>query len=247
MHKTTRFLPFLLVAACGLCACSAHAETYYWIGGDSSEWANGSNWSLTDGGEAANAYPNADSDYAHFPNGASITLNSFVYVRKIFTDGTLTLSGDGNGGVRTNPNNNTSPLTIGGMGLLRLAGVTIQAPYSTSTDGGQSRITNDVEIVSGTTNYVRASGSSDRAASLNFQGRLSGGGRLVAWSNTGLAKYQVYFSGDASQFTGSIADHRDEDDYAIYVNFNSANALSGLATYDFTATYNSGGKNFVLH
>lgn len=41
MHKTARFLPFLFVAACALSTCSAHATTYYWIGGASGEIVNG--------------------------------------------------------------------------------------------------------------------------------------------------------------------------------------------------------------
>ena len=49
------------------------AADYYWIGGNSEEWATGSNWSLTDGGAAANAYPGA-SDAATFGGNASITL-----------------------------------------------------------------------------------------------------------------------------------------------------------------------------
>ena len=49
MHKTTRFLPFLLVAACALCACSAHATAYYWVGstalgGDGNLWSDAKNW-----------------------------------------------------------------------------------------------------------------------------------------------------------------------------------------------------------
>ena len=97
-------------------AFHAQATDYYWIGGESSEWANSSNWSLTEGGEAASAYPNGGEDTAFFPSGASLTLNSYAKVRKIFTDGTLTLAGNGNGGIQTTANNNTAPLTIGGTG-----------------------------------------------------------------------------------------------------------------------------------
>ena len=92
----------------------ASATTYYWIGGASGDWSNGANWSLSEGGASAGAYPNSGDDTAFFPSGASLTLNSYAKVRKIFTDGTLTLAGNGNGGIQTTANNNTAPLTIGG-------------------------------------------------------------------------------------------------------------------------------------
>ena len=79
MHKTTRYLPFLLVAAFALCACSAHATDYYWIGGASGNWNDGANWSLTDGGAAAGVYPVNDGDKARFSA----------------TDGTVTLKTTG--------------------------------------------------------------------------------------------------------------------------------------------------------
>ena len=246
MHKTTRILPFLFVATCALCACRAHATAYYWIGGASGDWANGSNWSLTEGGEAANAYPNAYGDAAHFPSGAGLTLNSYVTVGKIFTDGTLTLSGNGSGGVRTASSNNSAPLIVGGEGLLRLAGVNINVPYATSAAGAQTQITNNLEIVEGTTNTITLCVGNNRYASLYFRGAMSGSGRLVVRSNTESGNYQAYFHGDASQFSGSIADHRDGDEHAARIQFMAPNAVSGLATYDLAATYNSGGQNYVL-
>jgi len=82
MHKTTRYLPFLLVAACALCAWSAHATAYYWIGGASGNWDDGNNWSLTDGGAAAGDFPVNAGDKARFAATAgTVTL-------KATTDGT---------------------------------------------------------------------------------------------------------------------------------------------------------------
>ena len=86
-------------------AFHAHATDFYWIGGESSEWANGSNWSYENGGSAAEAYPNDGNAVAFFPSGASLTLNSIVKARKIFTDGTK-LAGDcrfGTGDVAKGP------------------------------------------------------------------------------------------------------------------------------------------------
>ena len=95
MHKTARFLPFLFVATCALCACSAHATAYYWIGGASGEWANGSNWSLTDGGAAANAYPSDYSvDEATVAAAATITLpSSNANVSNLYVNANVSLTG----------------------------------------------------------------------------------------------------------------------------------------------------------
>lgn len=240
------FARTIALAAAAAFALPTLATTYYWIGGDSAEWANGSNWSLSEGGEAANAYPNAYGDAAHFPSGAGLTLNSYVTVGKIFTDGTLTLSGNGSGGVRTANSNNSAPLIVGGEGLLRLAGININVPYATKSANAQTQISNAVEIVEGTTNTFTLCVGTDRYASLYFRGAMSGSGRLVVRSTTDSGNYQAYFHGDASQFSGSIADHRESDDNAARLNFMTAVSLGSRATYNLAATYSNAGKNFVL-
>ena len=219
---------------------------YYWVGGESANWSSGANWSLTEGGVAAGTYPDSKDDFAYFPNGASLTLNGFVNVRRIFTDGTLTLAGNGNGGIRTAENNNATPLVIGGTGLLRLAGITINIPYNSASRDYNTQISNNLEIVAGTTNHVMVTGASDRRAAAYFYGSLSGTGRLIVYTNTDSTYYQTYFYGDASQFGGSLADHREGDEHAARIQFMAANAVSGSATYDLAATYAAGGKNYVL-
>lgn len=73
-HKTSRVLSFCFAAVIAAGASSALATDYYWIGGASSEWANGANWSETAGGAAANAYPNSGEDTAVFPGVAEALL-----------------------------------------------------------------------------------------------------------------------------------------------------------------------------
>ena len=227
-------------------AFHAHATDFYWIGGESSEWANGSNWSYENGGAAAGAYPNDGNAVAFFPSGASLTLNSIVKARKIFTDGTLTLSGNGNGGIQTTGSNNTAPLTIGGSGLIRLAGVTIYVPYATSDAGSQTQITNDLEIVAGTTNVLRIATGNTRYASAYLRGALTGSGTLIARSNTDSTNYKVYLYCDASDFRGVFADHLPGDENATRVYVMTESALGQYAAYDLAATYSDGGRNYVL-
>ena len=224
----------------------ADATDFYWIGGASSEWASGNNWSLTEGGEAASAYPNGGEDTAFFPSGASLTLNSYAKVRKIFTDGTLTLAGNGNGGIQTVANNNTAPLTIGSTGLIRLAGVNIIAPYATKASSARTEITNAIEIVEGTTNILRIATGSSRYASLHVLGALSGSGTLIVRSNVDSNSYQAYFYGDASAFAGVFCDRMEGDTNATRINIASPAALSPLATYNLTAPYENAGNNYIL-
>ena len=219
---------------------------WYWIGGASDAWADGSNWSHFAGGAAAGGYPNSGDDTAFFPSGASLTLNSYAKVRKIFTDGTLTLAGNGNGGIQTVANNNVAPLTIGGTGLVRLAGVNIIAPYATQSGNAKTEITNALEIVAGTTNVLRLATGSSRYSSIYVLGALSGSGTLIVRSNTDSGNYQAYFYGDASAFTGVFTDRLEGDDYAARVNIMASAALSSLATYNFTATYSNAGNNYIL-
>ena len=224
----------------------ADATDYYWIGGASSDWSNGANWSRAEGGEAANAYPNGGEDTSFFPSGASLTLNSYAKVRKIFTDGTLTLAGNGNGGIQTVANNNTAPLTIGGTGLIRLAGVNIIAPYATKASSARTEITNAIEIVEGTTNILRIATGSSRYASLHVLGALSGSGTLIVRSNADSNSYQAYFYGDASAFAGVFCDRMEGDTNATRINIASPAALSPLATYNLTAPYENAGNNYIL-
>ena len=72
----------LALAALLFASSPLWATDYYWIGDDSAEWSNGSNWSLTAGGEAADAYPGA-SDAATFGGNASITMTAGVNVSNI--------------------------------------------------------------------------------------------------------------------------------------------------------------------
>ena len=173
-------------------------------------------------------------------------MRSFVAVRSIFTDGTLTLAGNGNGGVRTVNSNNSAPFTMGGTGLVRLAGVSINVPYATSSAGGETKILSDLEIVAGTTNTFTLCVGSSRYASLHLRGALSGSGTMIVRSNTDSGNYQAYLYGDASAFTGVFNDRRESDEYAARINVMSAAALSATATYNLTATYNAAGQNYVL-
>lgn len=184
MRKTTRFLPFLLVAACALCACSAHATAYYWIGGASGEWANGSNWSLTDGGATANAYPSDYSvDEATVAAAASITLPSTnANVSNLYVNANVSLVG---GKIRAK--------TISGSGkLTMLNGTSFYA-----SEG--STVSVDVEIPSGAT--VNADTSAQYAGfTFSAECALTGSGTIQFKGSR--PSHPLYW--DASGFSGTV-------------------------------------------
>jgi len=188
MHKTTRFLPFLLVAACALCACSAHAETYYWIGGDSADWANGSNWSLTAGGASANAYPGA-SDAATFGSAASIAMSAGVNVSNIIIGA----------GVRVQFASSdykvlqVNAVTADATSTLALSNVIVIPAVNNAPISGQ------IELVADTKNGLYG------ASGLNLQvnGNLTGSGEVYFrnYASKG-SRGGVNLNGDNSQFSG---------------------------------------------
>ena len=93
--------------AVGCVAFVASATDYYWIGGESGEWAKYYNWSLTPGGVAASTYPSDYSvDQATIASDTVITLpgsnanvsNLFVNANVELKDGKIhakTISGSG--------------------------------------------------------------------------------------------------------------------------------------------------------
>ncbi|GAB5527297.1 MAG: hypothetical protein Roseis2KO_51690 [Roseivirga sp.] len=46
-------------------------DRYYWVGAEGGSWSDGANWSLSSGGQAANAVPSADSDVVFDENSFS--------------------------------------------------------------------------------------------------------------------------------------------------------------------------------
>ena len=188
MHKTTRFLPFLLVAACALYTCSAHATTYYWIGGDSADWANGSNWSLTEGGAAANAYPGA-SDAATFGGNASLTMSAGVNVSNIAISA----------GVRVQFSSSdykvlqVNAVTADATSTLALSNVIVIPAVNNAPISGQ------IELVAGSTNGLYGASGKN----LNINGNLTGAGEVYFrnYATSG-SRGGVNLNGDNSQFSG---------------------------------------------
>ena len=187
-HKHFSTLKSAVLAAFAFVCGSAAATDYYWIGGDSAEWANGSNWSLTSGGEAANAYPGA-SDVATFGGNASITMSAGVSASNI------TISA----GVRVQFSSSdykvlqVSVVTADATSTLALSNVIVIPAVHNAPISGQ------IELIAGTTNGLYGASGRD----LQVNGNLTGSGEVYFrnYASKG-SRGGVCLNGDNSQFSG---------------------------------------------
>ena len=170
-------------------AFHAYATDYYWIGGESSEWANGSNWSLTEGGEAAGAYPSDyASDEAYVNTTATIALPpANANVSNLYVNANVSLSG---GKIHAKAISGSGKLTM-------LDGTAFYATEYCLT------VSADVEIPADATVLVSNSGkSSNYGFGVMFTSdcALSGSGTIKFDSYR--ASNPLYW--DASGFSGTV-------------------------------------------
>ena len=169
-------------------AFHANATDYYWIGGASGNWDDGANWSLTDGGEAAYAYPGA-SDAATFGSAASIAMSAGVNVSNIIIGA----------GVRVQFASSdykvlqVNAVTADATSTLALSNVIVIPAVDNAPISGQ------IELVAGTTNGLYGASGKN----LQVNGNLTGSGvvyfRNYAWKGS---RGGVNLNGDNSQFSG---------------------------------------------
>jgi len=160
------------------------ATHWYWIGGASSEWANGANWSHFAGGSAANAYPsNYSVDEATVAAAATITLpSSNADVSNLYVNANVSLVG---GKIRAKAISGSGKLTM-------LDGTTFYA-----SEG--STVSVDVEIPSGAT--VNADTSAQYAGfTFSSECALTGSGTIQFKGSR--PSYPLYW--DASGFSGTV-------------------------------------------
>lgn len=68
----------------------ASAQTYFWIGPNGGDWANGNNWSTLSGGSPAGTYPQSTSHNVILDVNAVISLNTSVSINSISVTGSNT-------------------------------------------------------------------------------------------------------------------------------------------------------------
>ena len=170
--------------AVGYVTFVAGAADYYWIGGASGNWADGNNWSLTEGGAAAGAYPSAYSaDEATVSSAATITLPAAnANVSNLYVNANVSLTG---GKIHAK--------MISGSGkLMMLDGTSFYA-----SEG--STVFVDVEIPAGATVYADTSAQS-AGVSFDAECALTGSGTIQFKGNR--PSHPLYW--DASGFLGTV-------------------------------------------
>lgn len=68
----------------------ASAQTYFWIGPNGGNWADGNNWSTLSGGSPAGTYPQSTSDNVILDVNADISLNTTVSINSLSVTGSNT-------------------------------------------------------------------------------------------------------------------------------------------------------------
>lgn len=192
-------------------ALPAFATDYYWIGGASGDWANGANWSLTEGGAVAGAYPNSGvnskspyaTDSVFFLNDAVIGIAGIAYATSITATG-ATVTFTGGGSIRTAYNNNSGKLQLLGDGTFRMNGIQLVIPYSTQKI--DIAIIETPIVVVGVGNSFRFSAGTGRWSqmTLSSSNRISGSGELEF--SAGMFNQSILAFGDVdlSEFTGTM-------------------------------------------
>ncbi len=227
LARTIKTSAFTLAVAATL---PALATDYYWIGGESGNWNDGANWSLNDGGAAANAYPSS-SDTAtvstsatiHLVNNNNDNVQGAVFSADVMLDGGKKLC-VGAGG-------------ISGTGTITLAGVTIGSL-------GEMTISNNLVIDAGTENTFMVNAAD---AKFYVSGTVTGTGKLgiTQWTGNGTnANAGLNLTGDWSGFYGEIEYYQGSGTKGGVRNYQQraldsfrACATSPYARYDIYATH----------
>lgn len=210
------------------------AETYYWIGSSGGEWADGTNWSLSEGGAAANAYPTA-SDDAAIPSDASIAISSGnANVANLTLGGDVTITGSTEISISTR-NGKTAGLYGNMLVYSSISGT--GKTLTLKTAGVRSGV-NDAAI--GCNICVPAGFKSAfycDSKTILMNGSLSGGGDIIEYQAGN--DYGVTYSADCSGFTGTITEKINGDPQRSHLRLASGtasfrNATINSVSYEFS-------------
>lgn len=204
------------------------AETYYWIGSSGGDWASGDNWSLSEGGAAANAYPTA-SDDAVILSDASIAISSGnANVANLTLGGDVTITGS----------TEISPMTDGSGKTNGLNGNMLV--YSSISGAGKTLTLKTAGVRSGANdaaigcNICVPAGFKSAfycdSKTILMNGSLSGGGDIIeyqAGNDNG-----VTYSADCSGFTGTITEKIKSDPQRSHLRLASGTASFRNATFN---------------
>lgn len=202
------------------------AETYYWIGSSGGDWASGENWSLSEGGAAANAYPtDYAADEAYVGSDTTITLPSAnANVGNLYVNANVSLTG---GTIHAKNISGTGKMTMqDGTGF-----------YATEA---WTSVSVDVHVPEGANVSVSTSGTNNGYGyGVNFTSDC-------ALSGSGTIKFESYrpinpLGWDAKEFSGKIVVTKDSQT-RNHTHLTSIAATNAKMTWEVIS---SGGNNFI--
>ncbi len=147
--KKAKYLRRAIVSLlCLFIGTSVFADAYYWIGGASGNWSEGANWSTTEGGTSAGAYPKNSDDSATINAATSISMGENINLDTLSIGDAVTLSGGTRIAIYT---------SVAGEGVLTLGdGMRLYSAGATRKDFSASlNIPAGASVVAdGSTNYA---------------------------------------------------------------------------------------------
>ena len=161
-------------------------EAYYWIGGASGDWNDGNNWSRSNDGAAAGAYPSTLTDTVVVGTPATLNLTDNVVVHEVIASAEVVLTGGKSLGF----------VTMRGDGLVTMSNVTFTISGEASTP---FVINSNISIANGTENTFACSTLKNY-----LYGNLYGSGFLGVYSGSNNTSGGLVFCGDNSGFSGEL-------------------------------------------
>ena len=210
----------LAVAFCALSAC-VFATDYYWIGGESGEWANVSNWSLSEGGSAAEAYPNSfddDTTAIIATEGVTVTIGADVSTSNVVVNANATLTGSGM--LSFYRMNGTGVITLSGANLCGAKAGGTKTTYTYYLD-------NDVIIADNTTNVIKVLSYTYFC----MNGSASGSG-MIRFDEANQLYYGFTITGNWQEFSGSFVENKLGGNSGSQSTFGSYLSVSPKANYN---------------
>ena len=230
-NQSLRMFKFALAAALSSALCAAQAETYYWIGSDSSDWTAAANWSLTAGGDAASSAPTS-SDDAVFASSATIVMSDKINIAGLTLNENVRLAFAGQD--EKYPVLQVKTFTAATSATLALSDMIIIPGSSAGID-----LSCAIEIPEGAKSGIYAYGGNKDTRAMTVSGNLTGSGDVYFRNyTTGGSRAGVTLSGNNESFTGTahVLSSGDPDmlgkvGYATSFRWKSADSGSSKATW----------------
>ena len=208
----------------GVLAATRVASTFAWAGGESGEWTDAANWTV--GGLPTGVVP-SDIDTVTFDSAAAVTVASDAHSSVIQLNGDVTFSG-------------TKLWTkeVTGSGTMSVNGIAVSGQKA-----DHLYVRTALDVTEGTNTFT-IEPDSDGYEYIYFEGNISGSGDLVLDQRNRSGNASGKFSGDNSEFAGSLTVVNCGSVRDI-TTFDGANSTSSNAVYTVYGRSDLKGSVFI--